>query len=105
MYKKIGGGDIIIVYYKKDNKIKKVKQGYSWTTLFFGRFVPLFRLDIKWGIVELICSISLFLNINDAVFPIISIILWIVWANFYNRYYEKDLINKGYKKIDLKKDS
>lgn len=34
--------------------VKQVKVGFSWTTFFFGFFVPLFRGDIKWFLIMLL---------------------------------------------------
>lgn len=34
-------------------QIKIVKDGFSWTTLFFGPFVPLLRGDLKWFLISI----------------------------------------------------
>ena len=65
--------------------IKNVKIGFSWTTLFFGGFVPLVRGDLKWFVIMWI-SAALTLGIA-----------WIIWPFFYNKIYIKDLIEKGYR--------
>jgi hypothetical protein len=64
--------------------IKEAKIGFSWTTLFFGFLVPLFRGDILWVILSLILSggtIGLF---------------WIIFPFIYNKIYIKKLLEKGY---------
>lgn len=72
--------------------------GYSWTSLFFGVFVPLFRWDFKtfFGIFAVLAllGISTFL----LVFPIVlGILFWLIWSFMYNVYYTRNLIRKGYK--------
>lgn len=64
--------------------VKQVKVGFGWTTFFFGFFVPLFRGDIKWFLIMLLAQMLSF--------GIASII----FAFFYNKFYIKDLLNKGY---------
>lgn len=59
-----------------------VKAGFSWTTLFFGPLVPLFRGDLKYF---LIMVISDFL-----IFP------WWMWACDYNTRYIVSLLERGY---------
>ena len=44
-------------------KVKRVKIGLSWTFLFFGFFVPLFRGDMKNFM--LVYNIYMFINYND----------------------------------------
>jgi hypothetical protein len=65
--------------------IKEVKIGFSWTCLFFGGFVPLFRLDWLWLFLYIIfCSITFGL-------------FWVIFPFIYNRIYIKNLIEKrGY---------
>lgn len=64
--------------------VKQVKLGFSWTTLFFGFFVPLFRGDVKWFLIMIIV-------------PLVTVgIAWIIFPFIYNKIYIKDLIDKGY---------
>ena len=42
----------MIVLKHSTGLIKECPTGYSWTTFFFGFFVPAFRGDLKWGIIH-----------------------------------------------------
>lgn len=68
--------------------IKQVKLGFSWTMLFFGIFVPLFRGDLKWTILSLILVI------------ITSGLAWLFLPFVYNRMYIKSLLEKGWYPAD-----
>lgn len=68
--------------------VKQVKLGFSWTMLFFGIFVPLFRGDLKWTILSLILVI------------ITSGFAWFFLPFFYNRMYVKSLLEKGWYPAD-----
>jgi len=68
--------------------VKQVKLGFSWTTFFFGIFVPLFRGDLKWTILFLILLI------------LTSGFAWIILPFFYNRMYIKSLLEKGWYPAD-----
>lgn len=64
--------------------VKECKVGFSWTTLFFGLFVPLLRGDLKncaiMGIVGLLtCGLS-----------------WLVFPFTYNKMYVKGLLMQGF---------
>ena len=74
-------------------KTKEIKIGFSWSTFFFGVFVPLFRGDWKWFLI--IIGIDLALTITGLIF--IMPLLMLGLAFFYNRLYAKDLYNKGYR--------
>lgn len=69
--------------------LKDVKVGFSWTNLFFGVFVPLFRADWKWFGIQFIVNILCVCVIG---FPLTSLIFPFV----YNKCYIQDLLNKGY---------
>lgn len=58
--------------------------GYSWTTLLFGCFVPIFRGDGKWFFIMLICALITY-GISNLIFPF-----------FYNDVYIKRLLEKGF---------
>jgi hypothetical protein len=66
--------------------------GFSWTTLFFGMFPALFRGDFM-------TFIGGFIVVAILVFATAGIGAWIamlIWAFFYNSYYTKNLLEKGY---------
>lgn len=67
--------------------------GYSWTTLFFGPLVPLFRADFLTflGYVIIVFIISLMTSGIGGFFT------FIIWSFFYNNFYTKKLLDRGYK--------
>lgn len=73
---------------KKDNIVKNGYVGFSWTTLFFGFFVPLFRGDWLWLLIMLILGIFT------------SGIANIVLAFLYNKIYTNKLLEDGWQPAD-----
>ena len=70
---------------KKTKQVKLAPVGFSWTNLFFGFFVPLFRGDWKWaGIFFLVGWVTLGFGSFITCF-------------FYNKLYVDDLLNNGFK--------
>ena len=69
---------------------KEIKIGFSWTMLFFGVFVPLFRSDWKWFVILVIANI-IFLQVNLAFLPTL------IFCFLYNKLYARDLYNAGYR--------
>lgn len=76
---------------KSNGMVKEVKAGFSWTTFFFGFFVPLFRGDIKWFLIMAAVNIGVVVILGP-----LGIIPSIVWGFLYNRMYIKELMGKGY---------
>ena len=66
-------------------QVKIVKEGFSWTMLFFGIFVPLYRGDWKWFLIILVANLF--------TYGLASV----VFAFIYNKIYINDLLEKGYK--------
>ena len=67
---------------------KKAKVGFSWTTLFFGFFTPLFRNDRLWtDIMFLLAMFTFGLS-------------WLIFPFIYNRIYIKKLLKKGFYPAD-----
>ena len=66
-------------------QVKVVKEGFSWTMLFFGIFVPLCRGDWKWFFLILVANLF--------TYGLASV----VFAFIYNKIYINDLLEKGYK--------
>ena len=66
-------------------QVKIVKEGFSWTMLFFGIFVPLYRGDWKWFLIILVANIFTYGWAS------------VVFAFIYNKIYINDLLEKGYK--------
>ena len=83
----------MVVSLKHSSGITKcVKMGFSWTTFFFGAFVPLIRGDLKWAVI------LFFLGGAAGVFTlgIGAIVVALIFAFHYNRLYLKELLEKGY---------
>lgn len=75
---------------------KEVKIGFSWTTFFFGCFVPLVRGDIKWAIIMIVIA----LVIGSFTFGMGAAIVGIVFSFKYNKIYAAGLLEKGYKAVN-----
>jgi phosphotransferase system glucose/maltose/N-acetylglucosamine-specific IIC component len=71
--------------------VRKVPIGFSWTMLFFGPLVPLFRGDIKWTILYLLVVLVTlpFYGVGCLILPFI-----------YNKRYVIGLFERGYKPAD-----
>lgn len=67
--------------------VKTVKEGFSWTNLFFGVFVALYRWDLLGFLIMLIC------NIISGGFTLI------VFPFFYNSMYVYFLKLRGYEVV------
>ena len=77
-----------MIVLEKNGIQKKSFVGFSWTTFFFGFFVPLIRGDIKWFLIMLILS---FLSFGLAQF---------ILCFLYNKFYTINLLEQGYKPAD-----
>lgn len=71
--------------------IKEVKVGFSWTSFFFGFFVPLFRGDMKWAAIFFFAGLAI-----SIIFVFAAPLLWIFMGVSYNKLYLTDLVEKGY---------
>lgn len=63
---------------------REAPRGFSWTMLFFGVFVPLFRGDWKWFFISLLLSMITFG------------VSWLIMPFLYNNLYLNDLLKDGY---------
>ena len=97
-------------------KIRRAPIGFSWTMVFCGFFVMLFRQD--WmsffiyvfilGVLEIIFAIGTgvsweSLEDSPGIPPIFSFIYNIVWAQFDNDMFIKKLIEKEFKAFEVKR--
>jgi hypothetical protein len=67
--------------------------GFSWTTLFFGFFVPLFRNDYMWAIIMMVFSVLTLFVSN------------IPFAFLYNRIYLTKLLKQKYTVCNIEGDN
>ena len=77
-----------IIMLEKNGVQKQGFVGFSWTMLFFGFFVPLFRGDFKWFIITLILML---LSFGLAQFIVCFL---------YNKFYTVGLLEDGYRPAD-----
>lgn len=73
-------------------QIKDVKVGFSWTTFFFGFFVPLIRGDFIWALIMF--GAAIVISFFTAGFG--GLVFNIIMSAFYNKVYTQGLIKKGY---------
>ncbi len=78
--------------HKSSGILKTGYFGFSWTTLFFGGFPALFRGDF----LTFIGTFVVLFLIGLATHPLLVFVAMFVWAFFYNGYYTKKLLEKGY---------
>ena len=69
----------------KTNQEKRVPVGFSWTHLFFGFLVPLFRSDWKYALIFFVLT------------PLTVGLYALVTSFFYNKLYIEDLFKDGFK--------
>ena len=72
----------------QNNVTRQGVVGFSWTTLFFGFFVPLLRGDWKWFIIMLIANLFT------------AWIASIIFCFIYNKIYTRNLLESGYSPAD-----
>lgn len=112
----------ILLKNKQKNQVKFGKLGFSFTTLFFGIFVSLFRRDWKvflplfilymsalyftpiqiitvdgFTSLQMVSDGTLYAQLNG----LYTFIVNILGAFFYNRLYTQGLVNKGYLPVSL----
>lgn len=87
--------------------VKRAPIGYSWTTLFFGWFVPIIRMDVKnfliMFVIWVMTCVFIFLEEQypgDGFFATSSLLLmavsFLIIPFIYNRMYLHDLLSNGY---------
>ena len=69
-------------------QLRTAKVGFSWTVLFFGFCVPIFRGDAKWAVIMFFASVLTVWIAN------------IILSFTYNGTYIRDLLSKGYVPAD-----
>ena len=74
--------------------IYKAPKGFSFTTLFFGFTVPLFRSDFKWAFLMYLFYLS-----GPSLRILGFLVANIIMAFIYNDIYYKGLIKKNYKLV------
>lgn len=74
---------------------KKAFIGFSWTSLFFGPFVMMFRGDWLVFFVTLVAALIL----NAVTAGIASIVFALVLGFTYNRWHARRLMERGYTEI------
>lgn len=69
-------------------QLRTAKVGFSWTVLFFGFCVPIYRGDAKWAVIMFIANVFTLWLAN------------LILSFTYNETYIRDLLTKGYLPAD-----
>ncbi len=93
--------------------MRKTPIGFSWTMLFFGPLVPLFRGDLKWTILCLLAipliqflSVPFVSSFGESPMSMLLLPLLLfgigraALASIYNKRYIVNLLERGYKPTD-----
>lgn len=82
---------------EKNGAIKSAPVGFSWTTFFFGFFVPLFRGDFSWFLIMIITPV-----IVGMIAGPVAIVVGPIFSFIYNRSYVTKLFERGWQPADEK---
>ena len=82
----------VIMKQKSTGLLRMGYFGFSWTTLFFGFFPALFRADFITFIGGFIVSSMIAILTKGVGMGVI----FIIWAFMYNKYYTRNLLERGY---------
>ena len=92
---------MITLKHATSGMLKECPTGFSFTTFFFGFFVPLFRKDFKWAAIMLGASIAYGVLLEELNISAGSgIAIPKVFGFYYNEQYIKDALEKGYVPAD-----
>ena len=86
----------VILRHKESGILQTAYIGWSWTMLVFGFFVPLFRGDFKWAILMIVIH----LVAGGITAGIGTLLTWLIFALFYNKWYSRGLLERGYAPFD-----
>jgi hypothetical protein len=76
---------------------RKAPVGYSWTVFFFWFITPLFRSDWKGaGLLSLLGFVGSWILHELGAPPPAAFWIVVIFAAFYNKFYIKQLVQKGY---------
>lgn len=79
---------MIVTLADQAGQVRTAKVGFSWTVLFFGFLVPIYRGDAKWTVIMFIASILTIWLAN------------IVLSFTYNGTYIRNLLSRGFRPAD-----
>ena len=82
----------VMLKHRDSGLVKRGFYGFSWTTLFFGFFPALFRGDF----ITFLGGFAVLIVLGVFTIGIGSGIAMIVWAFWYNKYYTRKLLERGY---------
>ena len=93
--------DFSVVNLKKGELHKRIVVDFSYTTLLFGSFVPLFRKDWKWGGIMFgtwacLCVILIITAADDSVATGLFALRNLFFAFIYNKIYIINLLAQGF---------
>jgi hypothetical protein len=86
----------VVLKHRETGLLQIAYIGWSWTTLVFGFFVPLFRGDFKWAILMVI--LHFLAGMITSGFG--TILTWLIFPLFYNKWHSKSLRERGYAPFD-----
>ena len=87
---------MIVLKHRESGLMKECVTGFSWTTFFFGLFVPLVRGDLKWAAIVFVLGMI----IGIPTFGIGTFGVHTVFAFFYNKIYIRNLMERGFVPAD-----
>lgn len=92
---------VIAMKHKDTGITKDGYYGFSWTTFLFGFFPALFRCDFITFIGGLIITgilgiIAVGITGDFVAIFLSSLIIYLIWAFMYNKYYTRKLLEQGY---------